>query len=158
MTKSDPDRTAVAQDLFTWCTKEKTETWHVVRNHDASGIVDRVICKACGSEHKYRRKILTMRERPAGARVVVRSGGASESPAMSSKMLEETWLAGLKKWGEKPVKAFEVTMHFAIGEVLNHAVFGKGVVQTRRENKIDVLFQNGQMKTLPSATKPSLEG
>jgi hypothetical protein len=73
-------------------------------------------------------------------------------------MLEETWMAGLKKWGAKPVKSFDVAQHFAIGEVLSHAVFGKGVVQTRRENKIDVLFQNGQMKTLPSATKPPLEG
>lgn len=157
MSKADPDRTPVAQDLFTWCTKEKTETWHVVRNHNGNGIVERVICKACGSEHKYRLKLTSTREKPAGSRVIVR-GSNSAAPAVSSKTLEETWMAGLKKWGAKPVKPFQVTLHFAVGEVLEHSVFGKGVVQTRRENKIDVLFQNGQMKTLPSATKPPLEG
>jgi hypothetical protein len=152
---ANPDRTPVAQDVFTWCTKEKTETWHVVRNHNAQGIVDRVVCKACGSEHRYKRA----EAKPAASaakRVVVRSasagGGtraAADASSMSSAMLEETWLKGLKKWGDKSVAPFDPATTFAAGEVLNHEVFGKGVVQSRRENKIDVLFRQG-LKTLPS--------
>ncbi|MBS1984063.1 MAG: hypothetical protein JST16_07810 [Bdellovibrionales bacterium] len=148
-TKTDPDRTPVAQDIFTWCTKEKTETWHVVRNQGKDGIVDRVVCKACGSEHKYRRaaKTVTLTRAP-GRNVIVRNPQAA-SGGISSDAIETTWFAGVKKWGTKPVNNFDPGISFSVGEVVEHAVFGKGVVQTRRENKIDVLFKDG-IKTLPS--------
>lgn len=150
---ADPDRTPVAQDVFTYCTREKTETWHVVRNHDAKGIVERVVCKACGSEHRYRRATVAATTKSGPTRTLVRSAsGATRSSgvsAASSQALDETWFQGIKKWGEKPVKTFDPTVHFTNGEVFEHTVFGKGVVQSRRENKIDVLFKSG-LKTLPS--------
>lgn len=153
---TNPDRTPVAQDVFTWCTKEKAETWHVVRNHNAKGTVERVVCKACGSEHKYRSKTVAALTSPSSSRVIIRSsGGAKAAPAapvQSSAMLEETWFKAIKKWGEKPVRAFDPGTSFAVGEVFDHTVFGKGAVQTRRENKIDVLFKIG-LKTLPSPLK-----
>ena len=157
MSQKANDRTPVAQDVFTWCTKEKTETWHVVRNHDAKGIVERVVCKACGSEHKYKRKTAAA-AKPSPTRAIVRGNGGAirnTGAASSGKMqvasaaLDETWFAGVKKWGEKPVRAFDPSLFFKMGEVLDHASFGKGVVQLRRENRIDVLFKEG-IKTLPS--------
>jgi hypothetical protein len=158
---TNKDRTPVANDIYTYCTKEKTDTWHVVRNHDAKGLVDRVICKACGSEHKYKKEnVLTTNasRTNVGSTLIRRAGGASSlrnsskssTPApMSSAAIEETWLKGIKSWGEKAVPAFSPEQSFAPGEVFVHGSFGKGVVQTRRENKIDVLFREG-MKTLPS--------
>ena len=53
MTK-DKDRTPVAQNVITMCTKCEMELNHVVVAHDAGGIVERVKCHTCGSEHKYR--------------------------------------------------------------------------------------------------------
>jgi len=152
---SNPDRTPVAQDVFTYCTKEKIDTWHVVRNHNAKGIVDRVVCKACGSEHKYRAVAVAKVSAAAKRGTVTRTAdGHMRSPARaastaSSASLEDTWLKGLKKWGDKPVPGFDPASTFQAGEVFVHEVFGKGVVQTRRENRIDVLFQQG-IKTLPS--------
>ncbi len=52
MTK-DKNRTPVAQDLVTRCTRCKLELSHVVVVHNLEGIVDRVKCKTCGSEHKF---------------------------------------------------------------------------------------------------------
>lgn len=157
---SNPDRTPVAQDVFTWCTREKTDTWHVVRNHNAQGIVERVVCKACGSEHKYRRAKAELPMKSSGSRVIVRGAGGAARPSSpsrggtnsgisSSAAMEETWFAGIKKWGDKAPKPFDPGQRFDSGEVLDHAVFGKGVVQARRENRIDVLFKTG-LKTLPS--------
>ena len=53
MTK-DKDRTPVAQSVITMCTKCEMELNHVVVAHDKGGVVERVKCQTCGSEHKYR--------------------------------------------------------------------------------------------------------
>ncbi|OQY44964.1 MAG: hypothetical protein B6240_09475, partial [Desulfobacteraceae bacterium 4572_87] len=53
MTTKDKDRTPVAQILETQCTKCKLPLTHTVVLHNAEGIVERVQCRTCGSEHKY---------------------------------------------------------------------------------------------------------
>ncbi len=153
--QTNTDKAPVAADIFTYCTREKVETWHVVRNHGADGIVDKVICKACGSEHKYRRSAApkgTSKKAPLTGRMLFLKGPGKKpalSAAANSEALMEAWLRSLKKWGDKPLRAFSPDQNFAQGEVLTHSAFGKGVVQVWRENKIDVLFESG-IKTLPS--------
>jgi len=164
--ETHPDRTPVARDLFTFCTKEKIDTWHVVMNHNRHGVVDKVKCKACQSEHKYRsNKIVPPRKPSSGSTVVRRSngmtmkvdshgkkgGGAPGHGKLlhTSESLEKGWLDGIKKWGAKEVSDYKPSTALLIGQVIQHPTFGKGVVQTRRENKVDVLFQEG-LKTLPS--------
>jgi hypothetical protein len=169
MAQLPADRIPVAQDVFTYCTREKIETWHVVRNHNAQGTVDRVVCKSCKSEHNFIRSktssLNTARSTSSGpARTIIRSssgtsssGGsraaaAAASAAATAANQEESWFSGIKKWGDKAPKAYAPTTHFLIGDVVEHSVFGKGVVHVRRENKVEVLFKSGP-KTLPSATK-----
>ena len=150
----NPDKTPVANDIFTYCTKEKIDTWHVVRNHNANGIVDRVVCKACKSEHKYRSQALAAvsggAKKVAVKRVAGGPLGRPKAVAAPTKSLEEIWFSGVKKWGTKEVNPFDSNYHYKAGEVFDHASFGKGVVQLRRENKIDVLFASNVQKTLIS--------
>ncbi len=146
----NPDKTPVANDLFTYCTREKIDTWHIVRNHDAKGFVERVICKACGSEHKYRSAAMSAVASPNKKAAPKRSASSVQIPVKTDSQLRDMWLLGIKKWGAKEVNGFDATLSFRSGEVLEHKVFGKGVVQARRENRVDVLFELG-MKTLPSA-------
>jgi len=155
---TDIDRTPVAKDIWCFSPKEKAFTWHVVINHDAKGYVDRVQCKVTGQVHKYKRQ--NKPEAPRAGSTIVRRPGpaslaasASKSAAKSienSATLEETWFAGVKAWGDKVVSSYEPTKFFDKKHVVDHPVFGKGVVQARRDNKIDVLFKVG-LKTLPSA-------
>jgi len=150
VTSGNPDKTPVAKDIFTYCTREKIETWHIVRNHGASGIVDRVICKACGSDHKYRKKMAAAAPAKSGSRAIVRSAGSPVSSTSSSEALSASWFSGIKKWGSKPVPEYAASQLFQLGEVFTHPTFGKGVVQGRRDgNKIDVLFQD-QIRVLKS--------
>jgi len=150
---SDIDRTPVAKDIWCFSPKEKAFTWHVVINHDAKGYVDRVQCKVTGQVHKYKRQNKPEPVRSAST-VVRRVGGTSSTTSAktieSSAVLEENWFAGVKAWGDKPVMTYEPTKFFEKGQVVEHASFGKGVVQIRRDNKIDVLFKVG-LKTLPCA-------
>lgn len=160
---ADIDRTPVAKDIWCFSPKEKAFTWHVVINHDAKGYVDRVQCKVTGQVHKYKRQ-----NKPEAVRtstIVRRAGGAPASAAAatraasksieSSAALEESWFAGVKAWGDKIVPTYEPTKFFDKKDVLDHPSFGKGVVQTKRDNKIDVLFKVG-LKTLPCARAKSV--
>lgn len=143
----DKDRTPVAQDIMTLCTKEKIDTWHVVMNHDASGIVDRVKCKACGSEHKYRRiKVAAPWASKSSPRSTTKS---SVSASLSGSQLQELWFKGIKAWGNKDPLKYDPAQRFEKAQVIEHPTFGKGLVQLRRENRIDVLFSSG-LKVLPS--------
>ncbi len=146
------DKTAVAKELFTYCTKEKIDTWHVVMNHDARGFVDKVLCKACKSEHKYRKTSVAAAsptKKSATVKKVV--SPADRAKVVNSGSFEADWFKGIKVWGEKEVEGYDPKKHFALNHVLKHEVFGKGIVKSRRENKIDVLFQTG-LKVLPSVS------
>ncbi len=149
---SDVDRTPVAQDIWCYSTKEKAFTWHVVVNHDKDGYVDRVECKVSKTIHKYKKEKTAKPD--AKKRTVTRRKPSSTQIIKTSATLEQSWFDGVKHWGDKVVKDFDPKKYFDEGEVLTHHVFGKGVVQKRRDNRIDVLFRN-EIKTLPSVIKPS---
>ncbi len=156
---NDVDRTPVAQDIWCYSPKEKAFTWHVVVNHDAQGYVDRVQCKVTGQVHKYKRQNKPEALRSTSGAVIRRSATSSGSTSASksaenSAVLEESWFAGVKAWGDRMVPSYGPDKFFDKGYVLEHAAFGKGVVQARRDNKIDVLFRTG-LKTLPCARKPA---
>jgi hypothetical protein len=153
-----PERTPVAADIYTYCTREKTETWHVVRNHNAMGVVDRVICKSCGSDHKYK---MPESAKPAnlaraGSTVIRRSSSGSSATGSTAKpaggVLSDTWFNKVKAWGEKPLKKYSPDESYAAGEMVEHIAFGKGAVERVRENKAEILFRDG-LKTLPCKKK-----
>ena len=54
MKENDIDRTPVAKDIITDCSRCKLELNHIVVRHNKEGIVDRVKCHTCGFEHKYK--------------------------------------------------------------------------------------------------------
>ena len=141
----DIDRTPVAKEIWCYSTKEKTFTWHVVVNHDAKGFVDRVQCKTSGVIHKYKKqsKTTTSAKKPSTRKV------APKAPVID---VEAVWHKGVKNWGDKVVKNYTIENFYSPGEVIEHSSFGKGVVQGRRDNKIDTLFLTG-MKTLVSIKK-----
>ena len=147
---TNPDRTPVAHDVFTMCTKEKIKTFHVVMNHNTGGVVDRVQCKSCKSVHKYKSEAIARVMPVKSSRTSRASTVSSVAPSRSTEVLSETWLAKLKTWGDRTPRDFDPAVSFIVGEVIQHVVFGKGVIEARRDNKVDVLFQAG-VKTLPSA-------
>lgn len=142
------DRTAVASDIFTFCTREKIDTWHVVVCHNARGIVERVLCKACKSEHRYKPESSSTQS-SGNSNVTKRianvpaRGGATASSAAKTSASYDIWFEGIKRWGDKSIPTYQATQRFIEGDVLSHLQYGKGVVQKRRGNKIDVLFQDG---------------
>ncbi len=150
---SAPERTRVAGDVFTYCTREKIETWHVVRNHNAQGIVDRVICKSCSSEHKFKMPEKAKAVLSTGARVIRKSpSGALPVSSNKTSVMGDHWFSKVKAWGEKPIRKYQPTESYEINEIIEHPSFSKGVVEKLRDNKMEVLFREG-LKVLPCKKK-----
>jgi hypothetical protein len=147
LTEPDIDRTPVAKDIWCYSPKEKSFTWHVVVNHDSKGYVDKVECKTSHTVHKYKKQ-----NKPASAPRKTAASKSAAKAAEASANLEEIWFEGVKAWGNKVVPNYSPQNFYTNKEVIEHSTFGKGVVQLRRENKIDTLFKTG-IKTLFSPDK-----
>ncbi len=133
MTK-DKNRTPVAQDLVTRCTKCKLELSHVVVVHNEEGLVERVKCKTCGSEHKYRPD---KKKAPA------------KTPKKKKRMVtkEEDFAKEFEKLAEKFKEResvnYSMSGSFKKDEVIAHKTFGMGIVTSVSYQKMEVAFSEG---------------
>ena len=130
----DKARTPVARDLVTRCTKCKLETMHVVVVHNLEGIVDKVKCKTCGSEHKYRpdKKIVPAKTLKNNKRRVTKK----EDFAKEFERLAE-------KFKEKEPVTYSMSGSFKTHEVIDHKTFGMGIVTSVSYQKMEVAFCEG---------------
>ena len=133
------DRTPVAQSITTSCTKCKMELSHIVICHTMEGIVARVKCRTCGSEHKYHpEKKKTSRKT---ARVTGRTAASRKVPAAPDfEQFSE------KLRNREPVP-YSLSGSFKVDDVINHTTYGMGLVTKVSRQRIWVLFFDG-LRTL----------
>ena len=130
----DKDRTPVARDLVTRCTRCKLELNHVVVFHNLEGIVEKVKCKTCGSEHKYRPD---KKETPAKTpRKKKRTATRKEDFAKEFQELYE-------KFNEKEPLQYGIAGLFKKDDVIDHKIFGMGIVRNVNYQKMEVAFFEG---------------
>jgi sulfite reductase alpha subunit-like flavoprotein len=140
MKENDIDRTPVAKDIITVCSRCKLELNHIVVRHNAEGIVDRVKCHTCGFEHKYKpvkKKAATTKKRKSPAR--------KKSP-------EKQYEALMAKNSEVVPVPYSMKASYSEGDIIDHKTFGKGIVIETSFERIEVLFQDGA-KTLAADKK-----
>ncbi len=140
MKADDIDRTPVAKDIITVCSRCKLELNHIVVRHNAEGIVDRVKCHTCGFEHKYKpvkKKAETTKKRKSPVR--------KKSP-------EKEYAALMEKNIHVVPIPYSMKTSYSEGELIDHKTFGKGVIMGTSFERIEVLFQDGS-KTLAADKK-----
>ena len=133
MTTKDKDRTPVAQILVTQCTRCKLPLTHMVVLHNSEGIVERVQCRTCGSEHKYHPDKKTVKK-PAKKRKA--KAGAKTRKPDAAKVFEQ--LAG--KFDEKKPIPYTMQGSYQADDVIDHKTFGKGFVTEVSYQKMEVAF------------------
>ena len=130
---TDIAKTPDGNNLFTKCTKCKMELEHIVVAHNADGIVERVKCLTCETEHKYRpakkpvKKKAAARNKPQGLK--------KEDPARDFEKLSEEF---------KGKKQLPYTMEgsFKADDVIDHPTFGMGIVVKATSQKMEVIFED----------------
>ncbi len=133
MTTKDKDRTPVAQILETQCTKCKLPLTHTVVLHNSEGIVERVQCRTCGSEHKYHP------EKKKAAKKPVKKPRASRTKKPTAADIFEQ-LA--QKFQEKKPVPYTMEGSYKTDDVIDHKTFGKGIVTGVSYQKMDVAFSD----------------
>ena len=128
----DKDRTPVAQNVVTMCTKCEMELNHVVVAHNATGIVERVKCHTCGSEHKYC---------PDKKRATKKS--SKQSISTHDLDLTKTFEELAEKFKKKERLPYSMSESFKNDDVIDHKTFGMGIVMRASHDKMEVAFSDG---------------
>ena len=113
-------------DTDTYCGRCKAERTHQVVALNADGTPATVICRTCGSQHRFRQKkeSATRPSEDTGRKSRTPAGPARESPA-----------GRVRLYSPKEV--------YAGGEWVEHPKFGQGKVMQARAGKVDVRFESG---------------
>jgi hypothetical protein len=131
MTK-DKNRTPVAENVITMCTKCEMELNHLVVAHNAGGIVERVKCHTCGSEHKYH----TDKKRTT-------KKTSKKSTSIQQLDLTKTFEELSKKFKAKKRVPYSMSGSFKNDDVIDHKTFGMGIVIGASRDKMEVAFSDG---------------
>jgi hypothetical protein len=129
---TEKDRTPVAQNLATLCTKCEMEMNHVVVAHNARGSVERVKCLTCGTEHKYRSTKKKAARTPSKKNSVLRK-------VDFAKVFEEL----AENFRDKQPFPYSMSGSFKKDDVIDHKTFGMGIVTNAYPDKMEVAFSDG---------------
>lgn len=127
----DKDRTPVAKDVITMCTKCGMELNHVVISQNLEGLVERVKCHTCGSEHKYRR---------AKAKPVKKTVNTAKKTKLSKNKYIKKYEELLEKHREQARLTYSMEGTFKENDVVDHRTFGLGIVTSVSAQKMEVAF------------------
>ena len=128
----DKDRTPVAQDIIAMCTKCRMEFNHVVISHNNKGIVDKVKCHTCKSEHKYR----------SGKKASATKNGAKKAAVKKADPGKDFQML-IERLAEKAPLPYKMSALYNNDNVIEHSIFGKGIVINTYSQKMEVIFADG---------------
>ena len=120
------------------CLKCKDVTNHTIIAMDRDKVA-KVECNVCGGRHKYRpeKPVTTAAEK----RKTARAASIEKARITKAEADYEKLIASQKTTRAKP---YSMTGIFMEGQVLNHPIFGLGVIIEREmPNKIEVMFRQG---------------
>ena len=125
---------SVGDPIEARCTKCRKNTNHIIVAI-VKEVPAKVECNTCSGQHKYRPP--TAPKKPAVRRTV--------DPKIAER---KEWEELMPSMNGKQKTDYSMTTAFKVGSLMNHSVFGVGIVQSHGgPRKIKVLFEDG-VKTM----------
>ena len=148
------DDSAVAKDIEAVCSK-CGETWHVIVAV-ADGKIAQVQCKSCMGYHKYKPIAAARRAVKKSTKTIIAdvtpdapksSSKASSTKSRSSRSSEPTLLVPKVAPNNREPRPYNIhTTDFQLGDTIDHAKFGLGIVdELPAPNKMFVTFQTQRL-------------
>jgi hypothetical protein len=122
------EKYSAGENIAAYCTKCKLVLDHAIVALEGETIA-KVKCKTCGSAHKYRSSQDAKKTR------------ATAKKEESGKTAEVLWESCLAEARGKE-RIYDMGGKYRVGDIVDHRVFGKGVVRKIYLNKCDVLFKD----------------
>jgi len=150
------NRHEIGNEVEAYCTKCKFDTIHIITAAD-EGVISRVMCQTCKSYHKYKPPAaeqaieLTVKIKKSKAAKEKKAGETKEKKPKATKPTSrkmQNFELILEDHPKSDRIAYELAGNYTKGMVLEHKVFGTGVVKSIiSDTKIQVQFREG-MKIL----------
>ncbi len=135
-----PGSNSAGKSVESYCGKCKVNRDHTIMTMDGEALA-RVRCKMCGSVHRFRDPSVLQKVRKAGAKTIAQEQA-------TAAIVWETGLAAAK--GKE--RNYDMAASYRVGEIVNHQMFGKGVVLKIHSNKCEMLFKDRE-RLMASANK-----
>ncbi len=149
---------SVGDLIDAYCLRCKLTLSHVVL-FEVRGIIQKVKCRTCGAEHKYRE---TKPEKQSGVTLLKRTSARDRATPPSSSKPEKVKPV-LKEWTQKiedlkdegEVRIYSLQESYSRGDVIRHPSFGIGFVEKIiSETRMDVLFKDALRRMAMSLKAP----
>lgn len=126
--------TAVGKETLAYCTSCKMDLGHVVVALKGDRIA-KVQCQTCKKEHAFKA--------PKGATEPKKKRGkAAKEAENEASPIEAEWEKLMSTHKDAPTKTYNTKGQFLLGDKINHATFGHGIVgKLIYPNKIEVIFR-----------------
>jgi len=126
---SKENETGLGKEVLSYCGKCKQPTNHIVTTLSKRGTVDKCECQTCKAVHKYRDP-----DKPVKA-------GAKKTTKKSDALPKAVWGEAMSI-AKGPSQPYKMSNEFEKGDVIDHPMFGRGIVEELiSDNKIKVLFE-----------------
>jgi hypothetical protein len=123
---------AAGKEVLSYCGKCKLALAHVIVNMKSAKTIGKCECKTCKAQHNYRDPEAAKKKKAP------RTPREPKKPAIP---IEQQWKEALDQ-AAAPARPYSMKEKFVQGEVIEHSMFGKGVVtELVSDNKLKVLFQ-----------------
>lgn len=135
----------VGGDVEAWCGPcEGLTTHRIVAMIGAQP--KQVVCEACGARHGYRTS--PARKAAEGPEPQPVTAQESEAARKAEQKAEELRALGRELATAQDVKTFDPKARYRVGDVISHAEFGRGRVETVLRSSLLVRFPRGGMKSV----------
>jgi hypothetical protein len=120
----------VGQNIDSYCGTCKLNLDHTIMVMDGETIA-KVRCKCCGRSHKFRTS-------PDPQKIREQRLAGNAGVEASTQLIWESVIAKAK--GKE--RDYSMASNYRIGDIVNHQIFGKGVVLKLYSNKCGMLFKD----------------
>ena len=134
---------SVGENIDAYCLKCKLVLAHVIL-FKVDGLANRVKCKTCSAEHKYRGTMPAIKKtaavRPSGAVRAKKTAAAKVTVNDAPRQ----WDLKIRNMAPStPMKNYSIKETYKVNDVINHPVFGVGFIEkTASDKSIFVLFND----------------
>ncbi len=126
--------TNVAKESLAYCTSCKMDLNHIIVAMKGDRIA-KVQCLTCKKEHAYKA--------PKGLKEPKKKRAKKGDAEATHTSIEAEWEKLMTQHKDAPMKSYNMKGNFGLGDKLNHANFGHGIVgKLIYPNKIEVIFQH----------------
>ena len=142
---SSDNEIALGKEVVSYCGKCKMPLGHVIVTLNKRGHVGRCQCMTCKAVHAYRDPDKPVKAPGTGKR-------GSKKDAVSA---EVTWANAVSN-AKGTAKPYKMSAEFSRGDLIEHPMFGKGVVEeVMTQTKIKVIFETSAKLLVQNRQSPA---